>query len=51
MKFVFFIVQMKSTSDRVIIKHYHPEDFLIIFSSGDNMMRVLHQPPPQLRPP
>jgi hypothetical protein len=33
-------------SDRVIIKHYHLEDFLITFSSGDDMMRVLHQPPP-----
>jgi hypothetical protein len=37
--------------DRAVIKHYHPEDFIIIFSSGDNMMRVLHQSPPQLCPP
>jgi hypothetical protein len=30
----------------VMTKRYHPEDFLISFSSYGDMARVLHHPPP-----
>jgi hypothetical protein len=29
----------------VTIRRYHPEDFLIIFSYANDMLRVLHDPP------
>jgi hypothetical protein len=33
-------------SSNITVHHFHPEDFLISFSSSDDMFRVLHHPPP-----
>jgi hypothetical protein len=33
-------------SSNVIVHRFHPKDFLISFSSPDDMFRVLHHPPP-----